>query len=561
MPAPAPTAGAMPYVWFLSSALLVLALDQATEYGTVPFKGTHPLMDLGLAGAVAVLWVRGMKIWPAVALAGLASGFWGVQHQFGVRWLSVPLYAAGLVGGGVTARFVLAKCGFDSRLRNVTDVLALAILAAPLAALAAAVPPILVTHDWPKALRACFAECFSGWIGILMLTPFLLSLGAEYFQRWNPARIWEWLLINLLLVACLLLMMTHLGDGDQRWFPLAYLALPCVFWSAWRFGPPGAALANIFVGEITALCAWQGIGPFEGSPRLLTLLLAWSFLGFHGLIALLLAALTDERRVELGQQRQRARFLRQVLEELPCGILLKDVADKPVFVNRRWFQLFGRVAGNEEDQLRHQQSTDAFWRGRELALLQNLGELLREEANSRDPKGRPLELLLSKQAAYFEERGERLLMVVANDLTGGRTSLGELRATVARMQETLAVAEVSMWEWNIPMGLIRFDAQFSRLTGLPERPEGLSVVDWQTGIHEEDRAQFQSDMLRHLHHQAELFATRFRYKRTDGWVWLVVRGRVVEKDVRDLGIRMIGTLQEARATVLPLPDPNAAVTV
>jgi hypothetical protein len=40
-------------------------------------------------------------------------------------------------------------------------------------------------------------------------------------------------------------------------------------------------------------------------------------------------------------------------------------------------------------------------------------------------------------------------------------------------------------------------------------------------------------------------------------MWLVVRGRVVEQDVRKLGVRMIGTLQEARATVLPLPDPNA----
>jgi PAS domain-containing protein len=442
-------------------------------------------------------------------------------------------------------------------------VLVLAFLAAPAAAfvagiLGAVLPDLVSGISFGMAWKHMLAKWLAGWVGILLLTPFLLSLSAEYFKRWNPARMWEWVLINLSLVASLLLMMSYLsaGGGEQHWFPLAYVSLPFVFWTAWRFGPAGAALANVFVGGVTALCASQNLGPFASAGGLVVMLLAWTFLGFHGLIALLLAAVTDERRIELLQQRQRSRFLRQVLEQLPCGVLIKDVGDKPVLVSRRWFQLLGRDGGTEEDQWQQQQSVDAFWRSRELALLQNLGEVWREEAEAVDYKGRPVELLFTKQAAYFDERGERLLMVVVDDISSGRASLRELRVTMARVRETLAVAEVGLWEWHIPTGIIRFDAQFGKLAGIPERPEGLSVQVWQDGMFFEDRAEFQRAMLSHLHHQAELFAARFRFRRGEEWVWLIVRGRVVEQDVRKLGIRMLGTLQEARATVTPLPDPN-----
>jgi PAS domain-containing protein len=248
-----------------------------------------------------------------------------------------------------------------------------------------------------------------------------------------------------------------------------------------------------------------------------------------------------------------------LLDELPLGVLLKDITDKPLLVNRRWFQFFGKASGSEEDQWKHQRSMDAFWRAREMSLLQNLGEVFREETESTDFEGRHLELLMTKQAAYFSERGERLLMVVADDISSGRASLREARHTIDRMRATLAVAEVGLWDWHIPSGIIRYDTEFSKLTGVPDRSEGLSIPEWQTNIHPDDRQQFQHDMLQHLHHQAELFATRFRFKRDNGWVWLVVRGRVVEQDSRNLGIRMIGTLQHLRATVQALPDPNAPV--
>jgi integral membrane sensor domain MASE1 len=552
-----PTAGSAPYLWFFSSFMLVLVLDQAGADGTVPAHEDFPLLNLGLAGALVVIWQRKWKVWPAVFLAALASG---ALRGFG--WMGAPAYAVSLIAGALVGRSLLGLGGFDLRLRSVADVLTLAFLAGPAGSFVTAVGMAFLVgtggSGHPERFLVGFlAQWLAGWTGILMAAPFLFSLSAEYFHRWDAARVREWLLVNLLLLASLMVMMNYLVVGDQLRYPLAYLALPCVFWTAWRFGTAGAALANLFVGTMTALCAKDGLGLFSGEGGMLMLLPAWAFLGFHGLVSLLLAAVTDERRTDLLQQRRRARFMRQLLEELPCGLLLKDRTDRPLLVNRRWFQYFGRADGTEEEQWQHQKAIEPFWRERETHLMQNLGEILREETDSVDYEGRRLELLLTKQAAYFDERGERLLMVVADDVSTGRVSLRLAHAELQRVHETLAVAEVGLWEWHIPTGTIRFDGQFGKLTGLPERLEGLPVQEWQDGIHPADRPIFQNDMLKHLHHQTELFATRFRFRNGDAWVWLVVRGRVVEQDVRKLGIRMIGTLQHARATVTPLPDPNA----
>jgi integral membrane sensor domain MASE1 len=530
---------------------LVLVLDQVGARGTVPIHQQFPLLNLGLAAALAVTWQRGWKVWPAVLVAGLASG--ALLHY---GWFGSVIHAVGLTLGALGGRALLTMTGFDSRMRAATDVMTLAVLAGPVASVISRLNLAFLMHPGGEMVTTFLAEWLAGWTGVLMMTPFLFSLNADYFQRWNAARVREWLLVNLLLVGSLLVMMQYLDVGDQLRYPLAYLALPCLFWTSWRFGTAGAALANLLMGIVTALGAQEGLGPFAGDGGMLVMLPAWAFLIFHGLVALLLAAFTDERRIELAHHRQRARFLRQLLDELPCGILLKDITDKPLLVNRRWFQFYGKAGGTEEDQLKHQKSVDSFWRGRELTLLQNIGEVLREETESTDFEGRRLELLLTKQAAYFEERGERLLMVVADDIGSGRASLRETRNTLEQVRAALAVAEVGLWDWHIPSGTIRYDAVFSKLTGLPERGEGVPVPVWQDNIHPEDRRTFQHDMLQHLHHQAELFATRFRFQREGSWTWLVVRGRIVEKDARNLGVRMIGTLQHARATVTPLPDPN-----
>jgi len=61
-------------------------------------------------------------------------------------------------------------------------------------------------------------------------------------------------------------------------------------------------------------------------------------------------------------------------------------------------------------------------------------------------------------------------------------------------------------------GIIRFDAQFGKLAGF--RAAGRAVGASLAGRDVfRGSAEFQRAMLSHLHHQAELFAARFRFRR------------------------------------------------
>ncbi len=352
-------AGPIPYLWLLWAFILVLALDQVGRDATVPAHQHFPLLNLGLAAALAVIWQQGWKALPAIFAAALASA---ALNHFG--WIGIPLYALGLTGGAAAGRILLELTGFDSRLRSASDVLTLAVLVGPSASITAAfamalMPVAANVEDTGSFPLKFLAQWLAGWTGTMMMAPFFFSLGVDYFRRWNATRVREWLLVNLLLVGSLLVMMKQLNSSDVALYPLAYLALPCVFWTAWRFGTSGAALANLLMGIITALCAKEGLGPFAGTGGILVLLPAWVFLLFHGLVALLLAAFTDERRQELMQQRQRARFLRQLLDELPLGVLLKGHhRQAPLLVNRRWFQFYGKAGGTGGRSIR---STRAPW--------------------------------------------------------------------------------------------------------------------------------------------------------------------------------------------------------
>jgi integral membrane sensor domain MASE1 len=334
-PSPVLSAGPIPYVWVLTSFLLVLFFDQAGSRGTVPINEHFPLFNFGLAAALAVIWQHSWKSWPVVLIAGIVSS---VLRGGGI--VEAPVYGLSLMAGALSGRALLKITGFDARLRSAADVLSLSVFAGPAASLITALGSFLYPHAFvggeeDGVLITFLAQWLAGWTGLLLLTPFLFSIRSDYFRRWEPARVREWLLLNILLIGCLLVMFQNLDDNDHLRYPLAYLALPCIFWTAWRFGTAGAALANLLVGIITALCAKEGMGPFDGTEELTILLPAWAFIGFHGLVALLLAAFTDERRLELLQQRQRARFFRQLLDELPLGVLLKDITDKPLLVNRR----------------------------------------------------------------------------------------------------------------------------------------------------------------------------------------------------------------------------------
>jgi PAS domain S-box-containing protein len=244
----------------------------------------------GIALAALLIW--GYRLWPGVALgAALANTFTGDAPPIAIVGITIGNTLEALVG----AFLLLRVARFRPSLDRVRDVLALVVLAAGLSTTVSAT--VGVTSLWIGDQIHTAAELPSAWRvwwlgdmgGDLLVAPLLLVLASGVRVSRSRARVAEGSALLCILVGLSLLIFTQ----DV---PYTFLIFPPLIWAALRFRQLGATLSSLIVAAIAVLFTEHDVGPFaRGSPDA-SLLLSQTFMGIAGVTALLLAAITSERR-------------------------------------------------------------------------------------------------------------------------------------------------------------------------------------------------------------------------------------------------------------------------
>src|SRR5205085_1044991 len=125
--------------------------------------------------------------------------------------------------------------------------------------------------------------------GDLLVAPVLLVLASGARLSREPRRIAE----GVLLLATLATVSVLIFSRDV---PLTYLIFPPLIWAALRFRQLEASLASLLIATIAVAYTQADMGPFSVSSPDNSLLYAQTFMSIAGLTALLLAAITSERR-------------------------------------------------------------------------------------------------------------------------------------------------------------------------------------------------------------------------------------------------------------------------
>jgi serine phosphatase RsbU (regulator of sigma subunit) len=94
---------------------------------------------------------------------------------------------------------------------------------------------------------------------------------------------------------------------------LDYIVFPFLTWAALRFWQPGAAFGSLLVAVVAVAFTANGEGPFAMSGSDERLLLAQTFVSVTGVSALILAAVTRERRRAEQAEREIAQTLQRSL--------------------------------------------------------------------------------------------------------------------------------------------------------------------------------------------------------------------------------------------------------
>jgi signal transduction histidine kinase/uncharacterized MnhB-related membrane protein len=274
---------------YLAAARFGLSLAFGTKQVTAVWPPT------GLA--LAVLLAGGRGLWPGVALGAFAANALADEPLTAAAWIAAGNTLEAVVGAALLRRVE----GFELSLGRAVDVLALALLGAGLSCAVSATLGVLalVAHGLVPAAAAL--PVWRVWwvgdaLGDLVFAPFLLTALAGGRPGWRGRRLLELGVLLAGLAAASWLVFASELLGAAQGFQAEYAAFPFLIWAALRFGQREVAGASMLVSGVALWGALHQRGPFSAGTQDQRLLLLDVFIAVTSLTALLMGAVSSERR-------------------------------------------------------------------------------------------------------------------------------------------------------------------------------------------------------------------------------------------------------------------------
>ena len=265
--------------------------------------------------ALALLLLLGRRLWPGVFLGAFLVNV--TTHGSVATSLGI---AAGntleaLLGAWSVSRFA----GGAKFFRQARDVLKFILFAAILSTLVAATCGLTSLALGDFAERGDYPAIWFTWwlgdmVGDLIVAPLLVIWLTQPLPSLKPKQLVE--PASLLFVLLLLGRVVFLGNIPSG---LEYLALPVLFWAAFRFGERGAVTSAFLISAVALLGTFRNSGPFATLTPHHSLLLLQAFMGTLTVTSLVLASVIS------AQQRAEQRL---EVKDAVSGILAESPALK-----------------------------------------------------------------------------------------------------------------------------------------------------------------------------------------------------------------------------------------
>ena len=131
-----------------------------------------------------------------------------------------------------------------------------------------------------------------------------------------------------------------------------------------------------------------------------------------------------------------------------------------------------------------------------------------------------------------------------------------------RLELVIEGTRLGMWDWNPVTGHVIFSDRWAEMLGYDISEIEQSVKEWERLVHPDDLAGAYADIKAHLDGEVEFYENIHRMRHRDGhWVYILDRGRIVERDKEGRAIRFTGThtdiTREKNAELKALSAVNA----
>ncbi|CAK0777528.1 histidine kinase [Gammaproteobacteria bacterium] len=149
------------------------------------------------------------------------------------------------------------------------------------------------------------------------------------------------------------------------------------------------------------------------------------------------------------------------------------------------------------------------------------------------------------------------IAVTGVDITELKRTQHMLDLSQQRMELALSGGELGLWDWHIPNDQVTFNERWCSMLGYRIDEIAPTVESWGRLVHPDDWSVINAALEPHLKGETPVYESEHRMRHRDGhWVWILDRGKVMERDPEGKPLRALGThmditaRKEAEAEVL-----------
>ena len=277
-----------------------------------------------------------------------------------------------------------------------------------------------------------------------------------------------------------------------------------------------------------------------------------AFNAMSGAIRERIQQLTEARDIQTTLAQDIAEGLNrldEITRTMGDGLYVIDMTGRITFANHRMEEILGwspaELIGQNAHELFHEDKGED---GPFPSLSVEAGDVLRT--------GQPFR---SKNASFQRKDGvlirvskainpilreRRIIGAVISfqDVTDSPRVAQALKISEERFAFAIEGSGDGLWDWDLPSNSVVFSKTWLDMIGYLPNELSSDVNEWVSRVHPEDRARTLQEVRTHLDGATPLYLSEHRFQRKDGsYLWVLDRGRVVERDAMGLPTRMIGT--------------------